>query len=371
MVVDRVADLSGVAARRSTCATWPSACTPASVRRPRHLDVLAAEPRTPPPASAAPKPVGLTLPAAKARRHIRSSACSGAWRAVPGATGSESRAERPPTWAAAGALQPGQPERALAAGDRQTVVEHLTRRAGAGRDLAVSTRTRSPRPRTSSRATGRARAAAAPARRPAAPIEARFSLVDFDRVSDALSGCGRGAGARRQVVERGRPCARRSSASPSCRLAAVRGAIGTRSMQDRPGVQPLLHLHDGDAGLRSPARIARWIGAAPRQRGSSDACTLMQPGAAPRGWLRQDQPIGGDHREVGAEGGEHCLLGGVLRVAGVRTARPSRRPPRGPARAAPQAAPGRPRRLRVDRDHLMRPRASARRLGTANAAVPM
>ena len=27
----------------------------------------------------------------------------------------------------------------------------------------------------------------------------------------------------------------------------------------------------------SPAMIARWIGAAPRQRGSSEACTLMQP----------------------------------------------------------------------------------------------
>jgi len=27
----------------------------------------------------------------------------------------------------------------------------------------------------------------------------------------------------------------------------------------------------------SPASIARWIGAAPRQRGSSDAWTLMQP----------------------------------------------------------------------------------------------
>ena len=27
----------------------------------------------------------------------------------------------------------------------------------------------------------------------------------------------------------------------------------------------------------SPARIARWIGAAPRQRGSNDAWRLMQP----------------------------------------------------------------------------------------------
>jgi hypothetical protein len=27
----------------------------------------------------------------------------------------------------------------------------------------------------------------------------------------------------------------------------------------------------------SPASIARWIGAAPRQRGSSEACTFQQP----------------------------------------------------------------------------------------------
>ena len=33
----------------------------------------------------------------------------------------------------------------------------------------------------------------------------------------------------------------------------------------------------------SPARIARWIGAAPRQRGSSEAWTLMHP---PRGASR-------------------------------------------------------------------------------------
>jgi hypothetical protein len=41
----------------------------------------------------------------------------------------------------------------------------------------------------------------------------------------------------------------------------------------------------------SPASIARWIGAAPRQRGSSEACTFQQPNARNvEDRLRQDQP---------------------------------------------------------------------------------
>ena len=50
----------------------------------------------------------------------------------------------------------------------------------------------------------------------------------------------------------------------------------------------------------SPAMIARLIGAAPRQRGSSEACTLKQPSrGASRIGLRQDQPIGHDHGGIG------------------------------------------------------------------------
>jgi hypothetical protein len=40
--------------------------------------------------------------------------------------------------------------------------------------------------------------------------------------------------------------------------------------------------------MRSPARMARWIGAAPRQRGSSEAWMLRQPlrGASRMGFGR-------------------------------------------------------------------------------------
>ena len=50
----------------------------------------------------------------------------------------------------------------------------------------------------------------------------------------------------------------------------------------------------------SPAMMARLIGAAPRQRGSSEACTLKQPSfGASQDRLRQDQAIGDHHRRVG------------------------------------------------------------------------
>ena len=50
----------------------------------------------------------------------------------------------------------------------------------------------------------------------------------------------------------------------------------------------------------SPASIARWIGAAPRQRGSSDAWMLRQPWrGSVEHVLRQDQAVGGDDHHVG------------------------------------------------------------------------
>ena len=55
--------------------------------------------------------------------------------------------------------------------------------------------------------------------------------------------------------------------------------------------------------------MARWIGAAPRQRGSSEAWRLRQPRrGASRIGLRQDQAIGDDHGDVGAERGEALPL---------------------------------------------------------------
>ena len=65
----------------------------------------------------------------------------------------------------------------------------------------------------------------------------------------------------------------------------------------------------------SPASRAAWIGDAPRQRGSSEACTFTQPrrGRASTGG-RQQQPVGHDHEQVRRQFVERSL--GVARLEG-------------------------------------------------------
>ena len=48
---------------------------------------------------------------------------------------------------------------------------------------------------------------------------------------------------------------------------------------------------------RSPAMIARWIGAAPRHRGRSEAWMFRHPRRGARAPARQDQPVGDDHSQ--------------------------------------------------------------------------
>ena len=74
----------------------------------------------------------------------------------------------------------------------------------------------------------------------------------------------------------------------------------------------------------SPAMIARWIGAAPRQRGKAEACRLRQPWrGASRTGLGRMQAVGDDHRNVGRMRGELGLGLGVRSVRGVRTVSPA------------------------------------------------
>jgi len=47
--------------------------------------------------------------------------------------------------------------------------------------------------------------------------------------------------------------------------------------QDRPCIEPFLHLHDRDPGLAVAGEQRVLDRAAPRQRGSNEACTLRQP----------------------------------------------------------------------------------------------
>ena len=95
-----------------------------------------------------------------------------------------------------------------------------------------------------------------------------------------------------------------SAASRSCRLAggvaAARSAMRLASSMS-PVSRPASICMMVMPVSASPASMARWIGAAPRQRGSSEAWILRQPS---RGRvqhpLRQDQAVGGDHHHVGA-----------------------------------------------------------------------
>ena len=124
----------------------------------------------------------------------------------------------------------------------------------------------------------------------------------------------------------------------------------------------------------SPASSARWIGAAPRQRGSSEACTLRQPRRGARRIAGgQDQAVGGDHRSIGAECGECRLL--LRRPQGSRDCGRQAcvaRPAPAPARVA---AGGRGRRAAAAGCRRqgcgVRRRSAPSRIVAAKAGVPM
>ena len=169
-------------------------------------------------------------------RNIRSSACSGARQYRPGrqreAAQKGGRIER----RAAGALQAQRPEYALAAGDRQAVVEHGAgrRRPRPGGSASARKHADAARrgPRKRRRATDRRRAPAAPVRRPdgasrAGPPRGAISR----RRSRPRCGCGRACKrAARKPVERfdasGGRRARRA-ARPSCPAVVLRRRSGS------------------------------------------------------------------------------------------------------------------------------------------------
>ena len=132
--------------------------------------------------------------------------------------------------------------------------------------------------------------------------------------------------ARREPVERRRPAARRRarrgrvrarrSSRPGRSASTTRASIGPASsaMTTRMIVTPV---------SVSPAMIARWIGAAPRQRGSSDACTLIMPSRGrSSSALRQDLAVGRDHAEVGAERASGSRNASSLQAFGLQDGQP-------------------------------------------------
>ena len=112
--------------------------------------------------------------------------------------------------------------------------------------------------------------------------------------------------ASRNLVQRlhQQRCAERPRGRVRRRQPCRRGRSSrTTGHQHRAGIERLDHAHDGDAGLarRQPSPRAGSV-TRPRQRGSSEACTLIMPR---RGISRntggQDLPVGGDDAEVRRE----------------------------------------------------------------------
>ena len=115
-----------------------------------------------------------------------------------------------------------------------------------------------------------------------APIDLGFALLDLRRVRRA------GRRLRHRCAERprGEPAQTATtsadapaSASLCSSVPAVsRAAMGTRTTSSiGPVSSPASICISVMPVSASPASSARWIGAAPRQRGSSEACTLMHP----------------------------------------------------------------------------------------------
>ncbi len=135
---------------------------------------------------------------------------------------------------------------------------------------------------------------------------ARVGAVDLGRVGDAGAGCGAAWSA--PVAREPRRARRRCAVAPAAASLAVsvpavsRGAIGHLDDVDhRPGVEPCVHLHDGDAGARvaGQQRALDRRGAAPaRQLRRVDVDAAVARPRQDRG--RQDEPVGGHDQHVDA-----------------------------------------------------------------------
>jgi hypothetical protein len=151
-----------------------------------------------------------------------------------------------------------------------------------------------------------------------------------------------GCGVRGSASGAARPCTTScppSAARRSCRLAVVSSgrmaSSPTSSMS--PVSSPASICMMVMPVLASPASMARWMGAAPRQRGSSEPWMFRQPSGGVQHPLRQDQAVGGHHHHVGigasdARRGRRRRRPGTCRPAAGCAAGPP--PCRAPVRTA-------------------------------------
>ena len=300
--------------------------------------------RPPPRGPAAPK---ARSPGAASRRgrcrHIRASACSGAWQdragrereaAQEGAGARRRRGRR----AAARSSRSAPSPQAMVGASSSTVPGAAPGRPARDRGSEqLDALAPALEPHAGRRVERAHRALERRGRMP--PVEPPFLAPQLFRIGRA---CLPAAAAARAA----RPRARRAPPAPGARrarpvvswsaAAVVRGADRHASPPAAigPVSSPSSICMMVTPVSASPASSARSIGAAPRQRGSSEAWTLRQPrrGAASTA-ARQDQPIGRDHRGIEPERGEG---GGLVGVEPLGHAQRRARPP--PPHAAPARA---------------------------------
>ena len=126
--------------------------------------------------------------------------------------------------------------------------------------------------------------------------------------------------------------------------------------EHRPGVEPALHLHDRDSRhpIAGEDRALDRRGAAParQQRGMDVEAAIARrlAGSARAGSARRPRP----RRRRGSRAAKPACSSSLLSDKGVRTAIPARLgAPLDGGGGERLAAPGRPRRLRIDRGHIV------------------
>ena len=297
------------------------------------------------------------------RKRVTRGLCGAQDRRVPGGIGKPRNSSatpialRPARWTAERA------ERALAAGDRQRLVQHGAGRPAPSVHSARSRRCARRHARTMHRAWARRRAPDAAPARGRGELEPRFGLVDLGRVGDAVRGLehrGKGGEIRQHRAHQPR-------AEPRQLHRQLARILGTHKraadVAHRPGIQSALHLHDRDARFRisreDRALESRRAAPARQQRGV-DVQAAMTRASEHR--LGQQQSIGRDHCGIEPKRRERRLLVRAAQRGGAAYGQAKQ--PRAQLdrrRAIGLAAPRRPRRLRVDAGDLVPGRPPARR----------
>jgi hypothetical protein len=135
------------------------------------------------------------------------------------------------------------------------------------------------------------------------PVDLRLVPFRSCGVGDAFGGLRHGSSRRKRQFQRfdDHPAAaQRGQACRAARRCVVAADVHALRSSMSPVSRPASICMMVMPVSASPASMARWIGAAPRQRGSRRGVDVQAAQARQvQHPLRQDQPVGGDHHHVG------------------------------------------------------------------------